>query len=98
MTGWRGADEIASTAGTGPGPGEIASIDRLWSAKTKTVVDPLNHFSYIALAFASRRLCSMHRSSDTIAPGGSPAGANFRHPERSSKGGEVGVSENGQRK
>jgi hypothetical protein len=57
-----------------PDPGVIASIDRLWSAKTKTVVDPLNHFSYIVLVLASRRLCSMHRSSDTSAPGGSPAG------------------------
>ena len=77
MTGWRGADEIACTAGTGPRPGEIASIDRLWSAKTKTVVDLLNHFSYIALVLASRRLCSMHRSSDTIAPG-SPCEAVLR--------------------
>ena len=51
-----------------------APNDRLWSAKTKTVVDSLNHFSYIDLALASRRLCSMHRSSDTSAPGGSPAG------------------------
>jgi hypothetical protein len=66
MTAWRGVDEIACTAGTDPRPRRInASIDRLWSAKTKTVVDPLNHFSYIDLALASRRLCSLHRSSDT---------------------------------
>jgi hypothetical protein len=61
-----------------PDPGELMRRSTaLWSAKTKTVVDPLNHFSYIYLALASRRLCSMHRSSDTIAPGGSPAGSNF---------------------
>jgi len=48
-----------------PDPGDNASIDRLWSAKTKTVVDPLNHFSYIGRVLASRRLRSLHRSSDT---------------------------------
>jgi len=69
MTGWRGANQIACTAGTVSDPGENASIDRLWSAKTKTVVDPLNHLSYIALVLASRRLCSMPRSSDPTTAG-----------------------------
>jgi len=32
----------------------------------RTVVDKYKHLSYIELALASRRLCSMHRSSDTI--------------------------------
>jgi hypothetical protein len=69
------AGDIASTAGTGlPTAGEIASLDGLWHAKTRTVVDLIDHFSYIDLALASRRLCSMHRSSDTIAPGSGPAG------------------------
>ena len=75
-----------------PDSGDIALIDRLWSAKTKTVVDPLNHFSYIALVLASRRLCSMHRSSDTSAPGGSPAGAKFPS-SRAKLGGRVGWGE-----
>jgi hypothetical protein len=42
-----------------PAPGVNASIDRLWYARTKTVIDPLNHFRYIDLALASRRLCSI---------------------------------------
>ena len=79
MTGWRGADEIACTAGTVPDPGENASIDRLWSAKTKTVVDPLNHFSYIDLALASggSALCIVHPI--PARPAAALPGPDFRH-------------------
>ena len=44
--------------------------------KNSTVVYLENNFDYIALALASRRLCSMHRPSDIIAPGSGPAAAN----------------------
>ena len=64
--------------------------------KTRTEVDTINHLSYTNLALASRRLRSMHRSSDTIARAAALPGPGFRHPERRSKGSSVGMSENGQ--
>jgi hypothetical protein len=47
----------------------------LWHAKKSTVVDFIEHLSYIACRVVSQRLCSMHRSSGYHhAPGRSPAG------------------------
>jgi hypothetical protein len=61
-----GAEEIASTASTEARPRRLfAPFGPLWHAKSRTMVDSRKHPSYINLPLASRRLCSLHRSSDT---------------------------------
>ena len=82
-----------------PDLGENASNDPLWSAKTKTVVDSLNHFSYVAprarlpaaLLYASFIRYQRARRR--------PCRVQFCViPRRRRKAGSVGVSENGWRK
>ena len=65
--GWRGVMRLPALLASVLDPGRFS---RSTVRKNSTLVDSIDYPSYIDLALAFRRLCSMHRSSDTIAPGG----------------------------